>query len=228
MRVYPSGITTTFIAFSISIMLSGCSMFGGRAAEEPLFAVVAEHDNIQIRDYAAYTVAETDVDETFDAATRIAFNRLFDYISGANTGSGKIDMTAPVLVMPEKVSMISLSENAAFRPRRESGLMNRKHQGWTIAFVLPRGMNAANSPAPDDSRIKLVDVPARKVATLRFTGRLRTAPVEIRRSELASWLDRHGMNHRGDWQVAGYNPPWTIPALRRNEIQVSLINQNEQ
>ncbi|MYB35103.1 MAG: heme-binding protein, partial [Gammaproteobacteria bacterium] len=226
MRVSPSGIVAILTASLMSVAMSGCSMFGGPAAEEPLFAVVAEHDNIQVRDYEAYTIAETGVDEAYHTATEVSFNRLLDYISGANTGSSKIEMTAPVLVIPQGVSMISLSENTTPQPGQDSDILNKTRQGWTVAFVLPQGMNSLNSPAPADSRIKLVDVPERQVATLRFTGRLRTAPIEAHRSKLAGWLDKRRMNHQADWRVAGYNPPWTIPALRRNEIQVTLTHSN--
>ena len=226
MRVFLSGITVILIAFSMSIAISGCSMFGGPAAEEPLFEVVAEQNHVQIRNYEAYTVAETVVDEAYHTSVEIAFSRLFDYISGGNTGSSKIEMTAPVLVIPQEVSIISFSGNAPPQPKRNSDILDKTRQGWTIAFVLPQGMNALNSPAPADSRIKLVDVPARQVAALRFSGRLRTAPIEAHRSDLAAWLDERGMSHQADWRVAGYNPPWTIPALRRNEIQVTLTHSN--
>ncbi len=201
-------------------------MFGGPAAEEPLFEVVVEQNHVQIRDYAAYSIAETDVEETFHAATRIAFNRLFDYISGANTTAAKIEMTAPVLVIPQDVPMISITQDTKSKSTQETAVIDKSRPGWTIAFVLPKGMNASNSPIPADSRIRLVDVPARQVATFTFSGRLRTAPVEIHRSKLATWLNERGIAHRGDWRVAGYNPPWTLPVLRRNEIQVSLIESS--
>ena len=226
MRVSLSGTSASIIAFSMSIAMSGCSMFGGPASDEPLFAVIAEQDNIQIRDYEAYAIAETGVDEDYYTATGIAFNRLFDYISGANAGSSKIEMTAPVLVIPQGSSMLSLYANTTPQPEQDSDILDKTGKGWTIAFVLPQGMNALNSPAPADSQVRLIDVPARQVAALRFTGRLRTAPIEALRSELATWLDERGISHQADWRVAGYNPPWTIPALRRNEIQVTLTHSN--
>ncbi|MCY4052216.1 MAG: heme-binding protein [Gammaproteobacteria bacterium] len=219
-------ILASFMAFFISISMSGCSMFGGPAAEEPLFTVVTEQDNFQIRNYETYTIAETVVDETFHSATQTAFNRLFDYISGANKNASKIEMTAPVLVIPQGIAMISSTQSNQSQPTQESGIMDQSQQGWTIAFVLPQGMNTSNSPKPLDTRIRLIDVPERQVATLQFSGRLRTAPVELHRAKLAAWLDGQGMDHQGDWRVAGYNPPWTLPALRRNEIQVTLIQSS--
>ncbi len=74
-------------------------MFDSPALEEHPFAVVAEQDSIQSRDYEAHMVAETEVDETCHTATEIAFNGLSNYISGINAGSSKIEMTAPVPVI---------------------------------------------------------------------------------------------------------------------------------
>ena len=45
---------------------------------------------------------------------------------------------------------------------------------------------------------------------------------EENRQVLADWLASRGLAHQGDWQFAGDNPPWTVPALRRNEVLVTL------
>ena len=45
---------------------------------------------------------------------------------------------------------------------------------------------------------------------------------EAERQSLAGWIEARGLGHAGDWQMAGYNPPWTIPMLRRNEVLVTL------
>ena len=55
----------------------------------------------------------------------------------------------------------------------------------------------------------------------RFSGFLRDKTAEQQRGRLEAWLKARGMEHEDDWRVAGYNPPWTIPQLRRNEVLVS-------
>lgn len=199
-------------------------MFGGKAANEPHFRVVVEDHNIQIREYHSYTMANVVVDEPFNKATRVAFKQLFDYISGDNSGSEKIDMTAPVLVIPKSISTISQTKHVQPNSKTAPAVLDQSRQGWAVAFVLPEGMNSATSPTPADSRITLHDVPAKRVAAIRFTGRLRTAPLEIQRQQLSDWLHKNSLEHDGDWRVAGYNPPWTLPPLRRNEIMVTLTN----
>jgi DNA gyrase inhibitor GyrI len=95
-------------------------------------------------------------------------------------------------------------------------------ESWTIAFVLPEGVTAETAPTPTDDRVTLRDLPSRRVASIKFTGRFRNAAAEEKRQLLADWLAARGLTHQGDWQFAGYNPPWTVPALRRNEVLVTL------
>ena len=211
---------------SLSFMVSACSVFGGKAAEEPAHRIVLEDGDVQIREYVAYAVAETLVKEPFGAATRTGFGRLFDYISGANGGSSKIEMTAPVVVAPQEIAMTapviaSPQPGNGARGRFEDGA----DTGWTIAFVLPEGMTADRAPPPADARVTLRDVPAHRVAVIRFGGLFRNATAEARRRDLAGWLETRGLEHAGDWRMAGYNPPWTLPPLRRNEVIVTLRSQ---
>ena len=100
-----SGFPAWLGAVSPSIRVSARSIFGGKAVEEPTWLIVLEVGAIQIREYGAYAVAEMAVNTPFDTAMRTGLGRLFDYISGANRGSSKIEMTAPVVVAPERIAM---------------------------------------------------------------------------------------------------------------------------
>ena len=204
-------------------MASACTVFGGKAAEEPAYQVLLEDGVIQVREYEAYAVAETAVNEPFEAATETGFRRLFDYITGANQGSSEIVMTAPVFIGPQEIEMTA---PVFIEPRMEGGAPgSHETGGWRVAFVLPEGVTAAMAPVPTDARITLRDVPARRVAVIRFAGRLRDPEAEIHRRELAAWLEARGLTPAEDWQMAGYNPPWTLPFLRRNEVIVALARK---
>lgn len=207
--------------------VAACSAFGGKAAEEPAYNVVTEDGNFQVREYGGYAVAETMVSPPYDSASRIGFGRLVRYISGANSGSRKIRMTAPVELEPqgEKIRMtapVVLSPAAYSGAVQESALTGESIETWRVAFVLPEGYTAENSPVPSNPAVMLRDVAPRRVATVRFGGFLGDRKAERERKRLAAWLDARGMEHEGDWRVAGYNPPWTIPPLRRNEVLVTL------
>ncbi len=213
-----SGFRAFLVMVALSFMVGACSILGGKAAEEPAHRVVLKDGVFQIREYGAYAVAETMVKKSFETATREGFRLLFNYISGANRGKSKIDMTAPVLVAPERMAMTASPRLARDAP----ATLDDAAAGWTIAFVLPEGVTAGTAPRPANDRVALRDVPARRVAIMRFAGFFRNAVAETKRRELVAWLKVRGLAHRGDWRMAGYNPPWTLPSLRRNEVIVTL------
>jgi len=218
---------TGLLAAALTFLVAGCSVFGGKAAEEPAYRVVERDGEIEVREYSGYAVAETAVDAPFDKATGVGFRRLFAYISGANRTSAEIEMTAPVLTKP-KGEKIAMAAPVLAQPRNDmrgptaSSLTLDGEQTWTIAFVLPMSLTAASAPAPTKPSVTLRDVAPRRVASIRFSGRFGNAAAEEKRRLLAAWLASRGIAHKGDWQFAGYNPPWTVPALRRNEVLVTL------
>ncbi len=199
-------------ALALTLALGACSVFGGQAAEEPPFETRLSEPPFEIRAYPPIAVARTVAEGSRGAATREGFGRLFDYISGANTGRREIAMTAPVVTEAagEEIAMTApvVTEEAA--------------GGWAVAFVLPEGMTAASAPAPTDPKVEIAEIPAREVAVVRFSGFFSAENIAEARADLAGWLERTGRAHAGDWQAAGYNPPWTLPWLRRNEVWVTL------
>ena len=198
-----------------------------QAVDEPSFQVLRQDGDIEIREYRGYALAEITVSAGFDAATQRAFTPLFNYISGANRSRAKIDMTAPVLVEPAS-EKIEMTAPVLVEPRRTTGpdagqsLTGDEISAWSIAFILPEEYTADNAPLPNDSRVTVRDVDQHRVAVIRFSGRFNERAAEAHRLELANWLAAQGLEHAADWRVAGYNPPFTLPAMRRNEVLVTL------
>ena len=220
-------LSTGLIGVVTATSVAACSVFGGKAAEEPAYRVVIEDGDFQIRDYEGYAVAETEVPRSFDSASRVGFGWLVRYISGDNEGKRKIRMTAPVELKPrgEKIDMtapVVLSPSGDSGSGSGSRLAGGDIQGWTMAFVLPEGYTEETALTPTNPMVKIRDVAPRRVASVRFGGFLRDKKAEQERKRLAAWLEARGIEHEGDWRVAGYNPPWTIPPLRRNEVLVTL------
>lgn len=209
----PRALVKFFFAASLSLAVSACTIFGGKAAEEPPYRVVLKEGAIEIREYEVFSVAETRMEQPFDEAVRTGFRRLFEYISGANSGAREIAMTAPVVMKPGRFAVSA--QAAADSLEGDAG-------GWTMAFVLPEGYSARTAPQPRDALVRLRDVPARRMAVIRYSGLFRKRTGEAQRRILAKWIEAKGLAHAGDWRMAGYNPPWTIPPLRRNEVFVTL------
>ena len=214
------------MAVAAALILSACSVFGGKAAEEPPYRTVFSDGDIEVRAYEAYAVAWTTAPGSFDDAVETGFQRLFQYITGANAGATGIDMTAPVLTEPETLgagAIVAAPEGAEDR-NAPATLAGAGIDGWSIGFVLPADYTAATAPAPTGADVVVTDVPARCAASIRFSGMLSGEAGEAERQSLAAWIDERGLEHDGDWQMAGYNPPWTVPMLRRNEVLVTLAS----
>lgn len=57
-----------------------------------------------------------------------------------------------------------------------------------------------------------------RIAALRYTGMTTAKIIDEKARELKSWLKDNGIPALGEPWSARYDPPWTIPFLRRNEV----------
>lgn len=200
----------------IALLQSGCSLFGIRSAEEAGYTILVDQDRFQVRQYKALVVAETVVDKSFDEAGKIAFKRLFGYISGANRAQAEIAMTAPVMALDEdstggeKISMTAPVTG------------EKSTRGWRFAFVLPAEYSLQDAPVPTNPDVNLALVPARKVAVLRYTGSWSEPGYRSNLKLLQDWMHRNQFEAASLPRVAGYDPPWTLPFLRRNEVLIDI------
>jgi hypothetical protein len=157
-------------------------------------------------------VAETTVSGPWKEALNDGFRRLFSYISGNNEGRTKVAMTAPVLSgEPEKIAMTA-------PVLQEAGTGDVQ----VVSFIAPATYTMETIPIPKDQRIRIRQVPPFTAAALRYGGW--TDPEKIRRKteELRTLLVQGGRTPVPPFLSAQYNPPWTIPPFRRNEIIVRI------
>jgi effector-binding domain-containing protein len=198
--------------FLNTLFLTGCSVFGVPSVEEAGYDVVKDNAHIQVRQYKPLVVAQTEVDANYDKASNKAFNRLFNYINGNNKKQQKISMTAPVLMETQS------QEIAMTAPvfQEKSGKL------WLMQFVLPSDYTLATAPIPGDSSINLKEIPSKKVAVLRYSGFLSEQSIAEKTKELQSWLDTEGLKAISSARSAGFDPPWTLPFLRRNEVHIDV------
>lgn len=196
-------------------VLAGCSVAGVRTAPEAPYEVLDRDGPFELRLYPSLVVAETFDTGERAAAERASFRRLFRYIGGANEGAREIEMTAPVLQEPGPSEI----------PMTAPVLQERGERGWRMAFVLPDGTSAETAPAPTDSSVEVRAVPGGRVAVVRFSG---SGGDEARRRQedrLRQWMLQRGLRARdgeGDARFAGYDPPFTLPFRRRNEVQIDV------
>jgi len=198
------------------------SVIGVRhATEEPHYEVELAFDGVEIRRYGPRIAAETTVVADDEIAARSAgFRRLAGYIFGGNQRKAKIAMTAPVAQQPgvprdgQKIAMTApVAQTKAADGR------------WMIRFFMPAEHSMETLPAPRDPAVTLTMVPAETYAVRRFNGSRSADAVASQTDQLLKTLENT------DYQPAGapvawfYDPPWTIPVLRRNEVAVPVMNQ---
>ncbi len=201
------GKSSVAVLMMVSVFLGGCA-----TVPEPAQKVVSRNDGYEIREYAGYVVAETTVSGPWKEALNEGFRRLFSYISGNNEGRTKVEMTAPVLSgEPERLAM-----TAPVLQETGSG------DGQVVSFIAPASYTPETMPVPKDPRIRIRQVPPFTAAVLRYGGWTDPETIERKTGELRSLLFRDGLTPVPPFLSAQYNPPWTIPPFRRNEILVRI------
>jgi len=181
--------------------------------EEPKFTLVEHKNDYDIREYAPYIVAKTDVVGSYDEASSEGFRIIADYIFGNNTSRSSIAMTAPVLEnkSSEKIAMTV--------PVIDT---EKDENSRTISFVLPSEYTLETLPMPNNPQVTITQVDAQKVAVLSFSWYPTSKRVETKKNELVASLEKDGLEVDGEIQVARYNPPLSMPLMLRNEIIIPI------
>ncbi len=180
--------------------------------EEAAYIVEKTDGDFQVRQYAPQVVAETLVDGTLEEAGNKAFRPLFNYISGANRAKEKIAMTAPVAQQREgeKIAMTA--------PVGQAAVGNR----WAVTFMMPTNYTIETLPEPTDEKVRLRAIPARRMATVQYSGTWSQPRYERNLARLREWMKAQGLAAAGDPVWARYNAPFMPWFLRRNEVLVPL------
>ncbi|ELZ48803.1 SOUL heme-binding protein [Halorubrum coriense DSM 10284] len=155
--------------------------------------------------------------ETAAPSQRIAFQRLFEYISGANRGDESISMTAPV----ETQSGDSIAMTAPVR----SEATGTDTETIRMAFYLPSEYTPETAPEPTDPDVTLVTEPQKTVAVDQFSWYAPEWRVERRTEKLLATLEDEDIEPKGDPYLLRYNDPRTPPFLRRNEVAVEVVER---
>lgn len=179
--------------------------------EEPRYTVVDKVGVLEIRQYGPRLAADVIVQGDEEDARSNGFRPLADYIFGNNTARTKIDMTAPVA--QERNEKIAMTAPVS---------QTREGAAWRVRFFMPSKYTLETLPKPNNPAVQIVQVPGETMAVLRFSNSRSTEAVAQRTAELLRGLEG------SRWSVAGapvtwlYDPPWTLPFFRRNEVAVAV------
>ena len=164
------------------------------AIEEPVYQVEKawETEQIEIRAYAPRVMAVTEMTEDSNGGFRV----LAGYIFGGNAEEQEIAMTAPV---------------------QQSMAGDRE-----MAFMMPAEYALEDLPKPEDQRVSFREAPAYTAAVIQFSGWASAEKADKNWQQLRQFLIAEGIDITGEPTLNQYNPPWTLPFMRRNEIIVPV------
>ncbi len=200
------------IVFLLWIIISYFTLYN---TEEPDFSLVKTDGSFEIRDYAPYIIAQVKVKWKREEAIKKWFNKLSSYIfwdnetlkkhpsyqysyKNATVESEVIPMTVPVMEIP------------------------KSNNFYVVQFVMPRKYNIQNIPVPRDSEIQILEIPMRRRAIVTFNWNASGKKILKKTKDLKNIMLWKKISVKGKFVTAIYNPPFTFPFIRRNEIMVDI------
>ncbi len=199
-----------FILLSLIFFYAASAM----ATEEPSYTLIEQSGQFELRAYQPMIIAETVVEGSMKEAGNKGFRVIADYIFGNNRidsgGNQEIAMTAPVTMQTHSET---IDMTAPVTITQDDGK-------WRMHFVMPSQYSMATLPKPNNEAVRLRKVPATRYAVIRFSGWTGADKVVEKTQALLRWMDNKGLQAHGEPELARYNPPWTLPFLRRNEVMV--------
>jgi hypothetical protein len=208
------------LKFSCTLLISCLAFlslinFPAMATEEPEFILISQDGEFEIREYKPKIIATVEVNGDFDDASSQGFKLLADYIFGNNLLDGsskKISMTAPVEMAP-------LSENLSITSSIMDDAINNQ---WLVNFIMPKEYRLDSLPKPNNPKVNIIEIPTEKYAVIVFSGLVRESSYAEKVELLSNYLKRNNYTQQGAIKIARYNPPWTLPFLRKNELMVRI------
>ena len=163
------------------------------AYEESIYNIVSQNDVYEIRKYGDRLAIQVNYTDQ-----RGGFRELFNYISGSNSNSLKINMTVPATQF------------------NENGIN-------TMQFFLPENFTKNNAPTPINKQVKLLTIKSGYFAVIKYSGRLTKKNFDKYTNLLKKNLTKDNIKILSSPIRATYNQPFTLPFLRRNEVIFSVL-----
>jgi len=211
-------------------------VFGKQTVKEPAFDILLERQgdvkaSYELRKYGeryAASIAYTDTGSNDDTSS--PFRSLARYIgvfgTPENEGKESIAMTAPVVMQKEsggEPEAIAMTAPVVMKNSGEGDGMKK------MMFMLPEEYNEISKiPKPTNSNIHIEQIPSEVGVVHRYNGNYNEEINHEKAKELCAQLIVDGvegiteefvLEHYAFW---GYNPPFTIPYFKRNEVWLKL------
>ena len=179
--------------------------------ETPSYKVIQSKGKIEIREFDPMVIAEVQVVGRRKDAISSGFKLLADYIFGNNISQENINTTATI--------QQPASEKIAMTAPVQQQLAN---DSWLVSFVMPSEYNLEDLPKPKNIEVKLKNVPVKRFVTIQFSGTSSDENLAKHKKLLVEFIKTNSISVTGTSKYAFYNPPWTLPLMRRNEVMFEV------
>lgn len=179
--------------------------------ETPNYEIVKSQDAIEIRQYEPMIIAKVQMNGKREDAIGGGFRLLADYIFGNNIANQDIAMTAPV--QQQESTKIAMTA-----PVQQQSAGNY----WQVSFVMPSEYTMDTLPKPVNERVVLKEIPAKTFAAITFSGTNSDENVKAHEKILLEYVEANDLSVISTPKYAFYNPPWTLPPMRRNEVMIEI------
>ncbi len=190
------------------------------ATETPKYTVISQDGDFEIRQYEPRIIAEVTVTGDLDTASGEGFRTLAGFIFGNNHPANQPEVT----VSAESNQKIAMTAPVTIEPAKLETTFTQSRQ-WRVEFTMPSQYNLNTLPIPNNSAIKIKEVPRKTYAVVRYSGLNTEHRINEETQRLFAWIDSHNLVATGTPELARYNPPWTLPMFRRNEILIGTSNK---
>ena len=182
--------------------------------EEPDYQVLQSELNIEIRLYKPMIIAEVNVEGIRKDAIRDGFRLIAAYIFGNNTI--QMDLTPKSQVGQKNGRKIPMTAPVQQQSTGKS---------WQISFVMPSKYTIDSLPEPKNDRVKLKKILSKKFIVIQFSGKISNENLAEHEKQLMNYIKAKDFKTYGSPKYAFYNPPWTLPFMRRNEVMLEINKQ---
>ena len=179
--------------------------------EKPDYEVISSLNNFEIRQYGPMIIAEVKSSGNREDTIGNEFGILADYIFGNNNMQNGIAMTAPVQQQKSRKIAMTSPVQKQF-----------EDEVWTTSFVMPSEYNMDTLPKPNNDRVELKEVPPKKFVVVQFSGNNSDENINKHGKQLTEYIVSNQIKTIGTFKYAFYDPPWTLPIMRRNEVMLEI------
>lgn len=192
------------------------------ATETPKYQVISQDGDFEIRQYEPRIIAEVTVPGDLDSASGDGFRMLAGFIFGNNHLANESEVT----VSAERSQKISMTAPVTIEPENMEESFSQSRQ-WRVEFTMPNQYTLKTLPIPNNPAIHIKEIPSKTYAVVRYSGLNTEHRINEETQRLFNWIGSQNLDMNGTPELARYNPPWTLPMFRRNEVLVAIKYKKE-